>query len=198
MVIPFMWFSPMRTAAKLQAATMVRCKMTVPDDRRRLPNWLLAASRQHSRKACVNAVPMREFIQPLLLCVFLTVVSIAAPASALELSKQHDLDGMQFKGFTGGQGKGQDHEDTISFNDGVFRSLDCEGWGFGSALYRVEKVDDSYHFSATLLSPKRGRLEWRGTITGDTAEATFRWRHERWYSDIDRQYWFKGTRVTSQ
>jgi len=177
---------------------MVRCKMTVPDDRRRLTYWLLAASRQQSRKACVNAVPMREFIQPFLLCVFLTVVSIAVPATELELSKQHDLDGMEFRGVTGEQGKGQDHEDTISFKDGVFRSLDCEDWGFGTAPYNVERVGDSYHFSAILLSSNRGRLEWRGTITGDTAEATFRWRHERWYWDIDRQYWFMGTRYTRQ
>ena len=132
---------------------------------------------------------------------FLTVFLIAAitgSASELPASKQDPLDGQQFKGVTGEQGKGQDHEDTISFNDGVFRSLDCEGWGFGPAPYTVEKIGDSYHFTSTLLSPDRGRLEWTGTITGEKAEATFRWIHERWYWDINRSYWFKGIRYRSE
>jgi len=96
------------------------------------------------------------------MCAFLCVATIALATSEVLVSQHHDLDGLQFKGVTGEQGKGQDHEDTISFEDGVFRSLDCEGWGFGSAPYAVEKVGDSYHFTATLLSSDRGRLEWRG------------------------------------
>lgn len=141
---------------------------------------------------------MRKLIQLFLFCPLLAVTTATFAASELPVSKNDALDGMQFKGVTGEQGKGEDHEDTISFKDGVFRSLDCEGWGFGSAHYNVEKIGDSYHFTATLLSSERGRLEWRGTITGNTAEATFHWRHERWYWDIDRQYWFKGTRYTGQ
>ncbi len=141
---------------------------------------------------------MRKLIQLFLFFPFLAVTTATFAASELPLSKKGALDGMQFKGVTGEQGKGEDHEDTISFKDGVFRSLDCEGWGFGSAHYDVEKIGDSYHFTATLLSSERGRLEWRGIINGDTAEATFHWRHERWYWDIDRQYWFKGTRYTGQ
>ena len=128
---------------------------------------------------------------------FLIANSAAFAANTPE--SEHDaLDGLQFKGETGEQGKGDHHEDTITFKDGQFRSLDCENWGFGPAPYSVKKEGDSYHFSATLLSTDRGRLEWKGTITGDTAQATFRWLHERWYWNIDRQYWFKGTRHTGQ
>jgi hypothetical protein len=141
---------------------------------------------------------MREIFRPILVSAFLAVAQAAASASELSDSKFRALDGMQFKGVTGEQGKGKDHEDTISFKDGVFRSLDCEEWGFGPAPYTVEKSANSYHFSATLLSAERGKLEWRGTITGDTAEATFHWRHQRWYWDIDRQYWFKGARYTGE
>ena len=104
------------------------------------------------------------------------------------------LDGLRFQGTTGEQGKGDHHPDTISFKDGQFRSLDCENWGFGPAPYRASKDGDVYHFIATLLSDDRGRLEWQGTVRGDTAEASFRWLHERWYWTIDRQYWFKGER----
>ena len=141
---------------------------------------------------------MRELIQFILVCAFLAVANAAVSASEHSVSKAQALDGMQFGGVTGEQGKEKDHEDTISFENGAFRSLDCEGWGFGPAPYTVEKVGPSYHFSATLLSAERGRLDWRGTITGDTAEATFHWRHQRWYWDIDRQYWFKGVRYTGE
>lgn len=141
---------------------------------------------------------MRELIRRILVCAFLSFVGAAVAASEFAVSKRYALDGTRFKGVTGEQGKGKDHEDTISFEDGMFRSLDCEGWGFGPAPYRVEKVGDTYHFTATLSSPERGRLEWQGVVTGDAAEATFHWRHERWYWDIDRQYWFKGTRYPAR
>lgn len=118
-----------------------------------------------------------------------------AGATELPASKRDALDGLYFKGITGEQGKKMDHEDTISFKNGVFRSLDCEGWGFGPAPYSVEKVGDAYEFSATLLSEDRGRLVWKGSIRDGRAEAKFRWLHERWYWDIDRQYWFKGTQA---
>lgn len=144
------------------------------------------------------AGPMLRFIRPISVCTFLVIANIAAFAADAPASKNDPLDGLQFKGQTGEQGKGHHHEDTITFKDGQFRSLDCENWGFGPAPYTVRKDGESYHFSATLLSPHRGKLEWKGVITGDTAEATFRWLHERWYWTIDRQYWFKGTRHPGQ
>jgi hypothetical protein len=137
---------------------------------------------------------MLGFTRPIAVCTFLMIAHIAAFAADARTSKHDPLDGLQFKGETGEQGKGDHHKDTITFRDGQFRSLDCENWGFGPAPYSVKKDGESYHFSATLLSPDRGKLEWKGTVTGETAEATFRWLHKRWYWNIDRQYWFKGTR----
>ena len=103
---------------------------------------------------------------------------------------------MQFSGLTGEKGKGDDHKDTITFSNGMFRSLDCESWGFGPAAYTVVKVGAAYHFESTLTSPDRGTLKWTGKIIGDKATATFRWNHERWYWSIERDYWFEGTRQT--
>lgn len=142
---------------------------------------------------------MRALIQILLVSAFFFAgVNADGSASELSLPAAQALDGMRFKGVTGERGKGADHEDMITFEDGMFRSLDCEKWGFGSAPYTVEKSGSSYHFAATLSSPERGRLEWRGTITGDAAEATFHWHHRRWYWNIDRQYWFKGVRQSGE
>jgi hypothetical protein len=128
----------------------------------------------------------------------LLIANIAAFAADVPASKNDPLDGLSFQGQTGEQGKGDHHEDVITFDDGQFRSLDCENWGFGPAPYNVTKKGDSYQFRATLLSADRGKLEWNGTVTGDTAEATFRWLHKRWYWTIDRQYWFEGKQKTGQ
>ena len=133
------------------------------------------------------------------LCAMLTILCLAAGergvlAADAPLRAPDPLDGLRFAGMTGEKGKGDHHPDTITFKDGVFRSLDCEEWGFGAAPYTVEKKGDALHFTSTLLSPKRGRLEWKGTIVGGKATATFRWKHERWYWNIDREYWFEGTR----
>lgn len=127
-----------------------------------------------------------------MLCAAGTVTA-AATVSAADA-----LDGLRFAGQTGEKGKRDHHADTITFKDGVFRSLDCENWGFGPAPYTVEERGGAYHFRSTLLSPKRGRLEWTGKIVGDKATATFRWRHERWYWTIDREYWFDGTRPAGE
>jgi hypothetical protein len=146
---------------------------------------------------CNKGRPMLPLTRSIVVCTLLMIASTAAFADAGS-SKSDALDGLQFKGETGEHGKGDHHEDTITFKDGQFRSLDCENWGFGPAAYSVKKEGDSYRFSATLTSPDRGTLEWNGTITGDAAEATFRWLHERWYWNIDRQYWFKGIRRPSE
>jgi hypothetical protein len=145
-----------------------------------------------------EAVPMPLFVRLMCVCTFLVIANIAAFAADALTSKHDVLDGLQFTGTTGEQGKGDHHEDTISFSGGKFRSIDCENWGFGPAPYTVEKEGQSYHFSATLLSSDRGQLEWKGTIIGDTAKATFRWTHERWYWTIRRDYWFKGKRQASR
>ena len=139
---------------------------------------------------------MSRFARAVTLVTFVTLVpAFAADSSSHGLDP---LDGQRFEGMTGEKGKGDHHADTITFKNGVFRSLDCENWGFEPASYTVEKRGDALHFTSTLLSPKRGRLEWKGTIIDGKATATFRWKHERWYWNIDREYWFEGTPKTAQ
>jgi hypothetical protein len=121
-------------------------------------------------------------------------VFIALTLSCVFALADAPLDGQQFTGHTGEQGKGDHHEDTIVFRDGTFRSLDCERWGFGPAPYSVVREGKAYRFTSKLKSPDRGELAWRGIVIGDTAKATFRWTRERWYWTIRRDYWFEGTR----
>ena len=142
--------------------------------------------------------PNRLLVYPVLICSFFMHAGAIALASEPEQSQSNSLDGSEFVGETGEQGKGDHHPDTIVFTDGKFRSLDCENWGFGPAPYSVERDGEAYRFSSTLVSSDLGTLEWKGTITGDKANGTFRWTHKRWYGTIKRDYWFKGSRRTGQ
>jgi hypothetical protein len=125
---------------------------------------------------------------------FLLLMAPIAFAAETTEAPSRALDGLEFVGETGEKGKGDHHADTISFEKGMFRSLDCEGYGFSSAPYSVVRNGDAFEFKATLFSEDLGRLEWSGTIKGKVATGTFRWKHKRWFWTIERNYWFKGTR----
>ena len=141
---------------------------------------------------------MLSLIHPVVIFASLSILSVSTARADQQPLLEDPLHGLKFMGMTGEQGKGDHHEDTITFQKGEFRSLDCEEWGFGPAPYQYERVGDTLHFSAVLPSPDRGTLAWKGWISGDSAEAEFRWQHKRWYGDIDRHYWFKGTRYKSE
>lgn len=130
-----------------------------------------------------------------LICFWACLLMAGVAVAAAPVSQDTALDGVTFRGQAGEQGKGDHHEEEIRFEGGLFRSPRCEKWGFQPARYTVKKEGDFYHFAVTLPSSDRGTLEWKGTITGNAATATFRWLHKRWYWNIDREYWFKGTRV---
>jgi len=103
------------------------------------------------------------------------------------------LDGKTFMGQTGKMGKDAGEEDEIQFQDGKFYSVGCEKWGFGKAEYQTEVDGDIVRFEATTLSPKHGKIVWKGTVQGDQLQATYLWTKERWYwKDAHQEKWFKG------
>ncbi len=104
------------------------------------------------------------------------------------------LDGMVFSGFNGekGQALNLDEDETITFQDGMFRSISCEPYGFSSARYTALRVGDEIHFKALTQSPSHGQIDWQGVISEGVARVNFVWTKQRWYWDIRREYWFKG------
>jgi hypothetical protein len=132
--------------------------------------------------------------------VIASLSAIVATSSAADVPSRAaaTLDGLRFTGQAGEKGKGDHHKDTIMFTNGMFRALNCENWGFGAGRYSIETKGDAHYFKSTLMSPDRGKLEWTGKIVGDSATATFRWTHERWYWTIRRDFWFEGTRQAGE
>lgn len=101
------------------------------------------------------------------------------------------LDGKTFVGNNGEKGRelDPDEEEIIVFQNGQFTSVSCEPYNFGSSEYSATVVGNTIHFEAVTESPTHGKIAWQG----DVAEVTFVWTKERWYWDIHREYWFRGT-----
>jgi len=104
------------------------------------------------------------------------------------------LDGKSFVGKNGEVGKdlAEYEDEEIVFENGMFTSVSCDPYNFGSSPYNANAVGGKIHFDAVTQSPTHGKISWTGIIDGDQAEVKFVWTKERWYWDIRREYWFKG------
>lgn len=104
------------------------------------------------------------------------------------------LDGMNFVGTLGPEGKPGDREDIIHFADGQFWSENCVPCGFRPGPYWVRVEDDRIHFRGKLSSPESGEFSYTGVVQNNKLTVTMNWRKDRWYWSIDRNFWFEGTR----
>ncbi len=105
------------------------------------------------------------------------------------------LDGKTFVGETGKMGKTKGDKDEITFNNGTIHSKGCDCYGFDPAPYTTTQDGDTIHFESVTTSPSNGKIEWKGTVRGDTLEGTFVWhRPHRWYrlSNAPKEYWIKA------
>ena len=120
-------------------------------------------------------------------CFYLLNSSWAGETTAL-------LDGKTFVGKNGEVGKklAEYEDEEIVFENGMFTSVSCEPYNFGSSPYNTKAIGDKIHFDAITESPTHGKISWTGIIDGDEPEVNFIWTKERWYWDIHREYWFKG------
>jgi len=129
--------------------------------------------------------------------VVLVILNLGYGLRGLAFAEEgsHLLDGKSFVGKNGEKGKAlADYEDEeITFVNGMFTSLSCVPYNFGSSPYRARVIDGKVQFDAVTFSPTHGKIAWSGVIDGDTADVVFVWTKERWYWDIHREYWFRGT-----
>jgi hypothetical protein len=130
----------------------------------------------------------QSFVAVLAACL----VSLANPTFGADPA--HLLDGMTFVGKNGEKGRPLDpnQDEEFVFANGLFTSVSCAPYNFGSSGYSARVVGDSIHFAAETLSPTHGKIEWKGIVRGNTAQATFVWTKERWYWNTHREYWFEG------
>ena len=113
----------------------------------------------------------------IVLCVGLFVISRDVSAG------QGVLDGKTFVVETGEKGKSGGDKDTLTFKDGNFRSAGCDQYGFGDGAYTSSVKGDSIQFEAVTTSTTKGKMTWKGTVTGDKIEVAYVW--------VDASHWYK-------
>ena len=113
----------------------------------------------------------------IVLCVGLFVISRDVSAG------QGVLDGKTFVVETGEKGKSGGDKDTLIFKDGTFHSTGCDQYGFGDGAYTSSVKGDSIQFEAVTTSPTKGKMTWKGTVTGDMIEVAYVW--------VDASHWYK-------
>lgn len=139
------------------------------------------------------------FYFALILAPFLNPTTVLAGDNADSLPKsfpaKHLLDGKKFIGPTGEKGKKVHHEDVLIFAGGRFTSSKCFEFGFTDGPYVATVEAGLIKFHAETTSPTHGKMEWQGTLKGDTLEVYYNWTKKRWLWTTFREYWFKGVLV---
>ena len=92
----------------------------------------------------------------------------AGPAVAQGAS----LDGRRFDGVFIERGKTSGDADMLTFQGGRFRSSACDRYGYSDASYKTSAAGDAVAFEAETVSPKYGKLQWKGVVRGDKLDAT--------------------------
>jgi len=110
----------------------------------------------------------------------------APPASQLA------LDGRTFRVEAFEKGK-KVFDDRLVFKDGTFFSEGCRKFGFSESPYYVRMEGDQIQFLAETVSPTHGTMVWKGAVKKNRIDGGFRWRKERWYWTVLRNFDVKGT-----
>lgn len=98
--------------------------------------------------------------------------AIALTAAAPAFSQSATLDGRRFEGVFLERGKTKGDADTLTFVGGRFRSSVCDQYGYSDAQYKATAQGDGIAFEAETVSPKYGKLVWKGFVRGDKLDAT--------------------------
>ncbi len=99
------------------------------------------------------------------------------------------LDGKTFSGSIGSKEQTEGKADDFVFQDGQFESTLCETMGYGKGSYTTSMKGDAVQFTAETTNKEGGKMDWKGTVTGDQIEGTVSSAANGNTSEM----WFKGT-----
>ena len=83
------------------------------------------------------------------------------------LSRDGALDGRRFDGVVLERGKTSGDADTLIFERGRFRSTACDRYEYGDGSYTASVSGGTVSFTAETVSPKYGKLLWKGVVNGE-------------------------------
>jgi len=114
-------------------------------------------------------------------------------STAVAAAQEGLLDGKVFIGRYREKHKRAVKEDELRFMNGEFHSTGYGQRGFNEGMYQARIEEDRIYFEAETVSPKDGKIKWRGIVHGDSIEVNFQWSKRGWLSDTQKDYLFKGT-----
>ena len=129
-------------------------------------------------------------------CMLFAAVLFAFWSASIPAARQSGLlDGKTFVGEFGKKWEKAEGKDEMIFQDGKFRSIACDRYGFGDGLYTANAEGDIITFETEVESAREGKIKWMGKVKGDTIEVNYTWyKAPKWYrfSKEPVEYWFKG------
>ena len=126
--------------------------------------------------------------------LFLFTLSLVIMLGFAPVLAQEDLlDGKVFVGQSREKHKKAVKEDELRFVEGEFYSVGYGQRGFSGGVYKARTEDDRIYFDAETVSPKQGKIKWRGIVHGDSIEVNYHWSKRGWLSDTEKDYSFNGT-----
>ena len=104
------------------------------------------------------------------------------------------LDGLNFRGAVGPDGKPKDIPDLFFFANGSFLSRECEfRCEYPAGPYFVRQIGSKTEFISEIKYPYRdAKIVWRGTIEGDKITGKSTWIVKRWYWTVENTFEFEG------
>jgi hypothetical protein len=134
-------------------------------------------------------MPARMIIRLALSTLLLVLVAPLAGAQSV-------LDGRKFDTQAGFVGKpAHVKQDILSFDAGMFRSSDCDQYGYGTGKYVVRGEGNATAFEVETISAEYGRNIWKGVVKSDAIEGTMVfYRKPTWWRPNPEplEHWFKG------
>jgi len=155
---------------------------------RRLVNRLLCTFSDHKLRVAHMTNIFK--IHPVLIFSFSLVIMFS---TAVAVADEGLLDGKIFIGRYREKHKSAVKEDVLKFMNGEFHSRGYGQSGFNEGVYQARAEEDRIHFEAETVSPKHGKIKWRGIVQGDAIEVNYQWRKKGWLSDTQKDYLFIGT-----
>ena len=125
---------------------------------------------------------------------FFTLSLVIMFGITIVVAQEGLLDGKVFVGqYSENHKRGAVKEDELRFMNREFQSIVYGQRGFNEGVYTDRAEEDKIYFEAKTVSPKRGKIKWRGIVHGESIEVNYRWSKKGWLSDTERDYSFNGT-----
>lgn len=126
--------------------------------------------------------------------VFLLAISFVIAVNCIVGASAQEglLDGRVFIGKYSEKHKKENKEDELRFLAGKFYSRTYGKSGFKEGVYTARLEGDRIYFETETISPKKGKIKWKGTVHGDSIKVNYHLSKKGWFSDTERNYSFTG------